>query len=53
MLRTHTHDHHPTGAALRQEIQVYAQELKQVGVFKQSTDPARFADHVCVDILAT
>jgi NitT/TauT family transport system substrate-binding protein len=53
MLRTHTHDHHPTGAELRQEIQLYAQELKQVGVFKQSTDPAHFADRVCVDVLAT
>jgi NitT/TauT family transport system substrate-binding protein len=53
MLRTHTHHHHPVGAALKQEISLYAQELKQAGVFRQNTDPAQFAERVCVDILTT
>jgi NitT/TauT family transport system substrate-binding protein len=53
MLRSHTHHHHPLGGALRQEVTLYTQELKQAGVIKQSTDPAQFADRVCVDILAT
>ena len=53
MLRSHTHHHHPVDGALKQEISLYAQELKQAAVFKQSTDPAQFADRVCVDILAT
>jgi NitT/TauT family transport system substrate-binding protein len=53
MLRTHTHHHHPVGGALKQEIVLYAQELKQAGVFRPGTDPAQFADRVCVDVLAT
>ena len=31
MLRTHTHHHHPVGGALKQEITLYAQDLKQAG----------------------
>lgn len=53
MLRSHTHHHHPLDGALKQEISLYTQELKQAAVIKQSTDPAQFADRVCVDILAT
>ena len=53
MLRSHTHQHHPAGGDLKQEIAVYAQELKQAAVFRQTTDPAQFADRVCVDVLAT
>jgi NitT/TauT family transport system substrate-binding protein len=52
MLRSHTHHHHPVNSDLRQEIALYAQELKQAQVFRQSTDPAQFADRVCLDILA-
>ena len=52
MLRSHTHHHHPLGGDLKQEIALYAQELKQASVFRSSTDPAQFADRVCVDILA-
>ena len=36
----------------RQEIALYAQELKLASVFKSSTDPTQFADRVCVDVLA-
>jgi NitT/TauT family transport system substrate-binding protein len=53
MLRSHTHHHHPVDGALKQEITLYAQELKQAAVFKASTDPVKFADRVCVDVLAT
>jgi NitT/TauT family transport system substrate-binding protein len=53
MLRTHTHHHHPTNDALRQEIALYAQELKQAGVFRPSTDPITFANRVCLDVIAT
>ena len=52
MLRSHTHHHHPVNSDLKQEIILYAQELKQAQVFMQSTDPAQFANRVCVDILA-
>jgi NitT/TauT family transport system substrate-binding protein len=53
MLRTHTHDHHLTGEALTQEIVLYAQDLKQAKVLRASTDPVKFADRVCADVLAT
>ena len=52
MLRSHTHHHHPVDGDLKQEIALYAQELKQAAVFRPSTDPAQFADRVCVDVLA-
>lgn len=53
MLRTHTHHHHPRGSALRQEIVLYATELKQAGVLKRSTDPEQFAARVCANVIAT
>jgi NitT/TauT family transport system substrate-binding protein len=53
MLRSHNHHHHPLNGALNQEIALYAQELKQASVFRSSTDPAKFADRVCIDVLAT
>jgi len=53
LLRSHTHHHHPVGDALKQEITLYAEDLKLASVLKASTDPAQFADRVCVDILAT
>lgn len=51
VLATLTHKSHPTGNALRQEIEFYARDFKLVGVLKQSTDPARFAQHVFADVL--
>ena len=53
MLRSHTHHHHPVDGALKQEITLFAQDLKQASVLKSSTDPAQIADRVCVDVLAT
>jgi NitT/TauT family transport system substrate-binding protein len=53
MLRSHTHHHHPVGGDLKREITLYAQELKQAAVFRPNTDPAQFADRVCVDVLTT
>jgi len=51
VLKDQTHGHNPTGADLRQEIALYAQELRDVQVFKQSTDPHQFADTVYADVL--
>jgi NitT/TauT family transport system substrate-binding protein len=53
MLRSHAHHHHPVDGDLKQEIALYAQELKQALVFKSSTDAAQFADRVCADVLST
>jgi NitT/TauT family transport system substrate-binding protein len=51
MLRSHTHHHHPVGAALKKEISLYTEELKLVHVIKPGVDPARFADRVFADVL--
>jgi NitT/TauT family transport system substrate-binding protein len=51
VLGTLTHRSHPVGTALRQEIEFYARDFKLVNVLKPTTDPARFAAHVHVDVL--
>lgn len=52
MLRSHTHHDQKTGAELKKQIALYADELKIVKVIKSSTDSARFADRVYADVLA-
>jgi NitT/TauT family transport system substrate-binding protein len=51
MLRRHTHNHHPVGAALKKEISLYTDELKLVRVIKPSVDSARFAERIFADVL--
>jgi NitT/TauT family transport system substrate-binding protein len=50
MVRYHTHHHHPVGAVLKQELKAYADDLKLVFVFKPSTDTAKFAERIYVDV---
>ena len=52
LLGTLTHQHHPTGTSLRDEVEFYARDFRSVGVLKPSTDPRRLADFVSVDVLA-
>ena len=52
MLRSHTHGHHPVGAALRQEIAAYVEELKAISVIKPSTNADRFSDKVYANVLS-
>jgi NitT/TauT family transport system substrate-binding protein len=52
ILNMQTHKHNPVGADLKQEIALYAQELKQVGIMKPSTDPAKFAERIFADVFA-
>lgn len=52
MVRYHTHHHHPTGAALKQELKAYADDLKVVSVFKPATDTNKFAERIYVDIFS-
>lgn len=52
VLGTLTHRNHPTGLNLQREAEPYARDFKLVNVLKPSTDPARFAKHVVVDVLA-
>jgi NitT/TauT family transport system substrate-binding protein len=50
MVRYHTHHHHPVGSVLKQELKAYADDLKLVSVFKPSTDTAKFAERIYVDV---
>jgi len=52
MLRSHTHGHHPTGSDLRQELALYATELKGISVIKPGTNVERFSDKVYADVLS-
>jgi len=52
MLRSHTHHHNPLGGDLREQIAAYAEELKSVAVFKQTTDVQKYAARVTADVLA-
>lgn len=51
VLKDQTHNHNPTGADLRTEIAQYAAELKEINIFRKSTDPAQFAERVYADVL--
>ena len=52
MLRSHTHDHTPTGAALRNEVIKITSDLKRARIIKPGTDPVKLAQRVVVDLPA-
>ena len=52
MLKSHTHHHNPLAADLREQIGLYAQELKTIAVFKPTTDVQKYAVRVTADLLA-
>jgi NitT/TauT family transport system substrate-binding protein len=52
MIRYHTHHHHPVGEVLKRELQAYAEDLKAISVFKPSTNTAKFAERIYVDVFA-
>jgi NitT/TauT family transport system substrate-binding protein len=52
MYRSHTHHNHPVGATLKKQLLLYTDELKAVNVMKRSTDPAKFAERIYLDVLS-
>ena len=40
----------PVGDVLKRELKAYADDLKLVSVFKPSTDTAKFAERIYVDV---
>jgi NitT/TauT family transport system substrate-binding protein len=52
MIRYHTHHHHPVGEVLKRELQAYAEDLKAISVFKPSTNTAKFAERIYVDVFS-
>lgn len=51
MLRSHTHHNQPVHGTFQEQIRLYAEELKTIGVFRPGTDPARYAQRVVTDVL--
>ena len=52
ILRSHKHHNHPVGATLKKQLLLYTDELKAVNVIKKSTDPAKFAERIYLDVLS-
>jgi len=52
MYRSHTHHNHPVGATLKKQLLLYTDELKAVNVIKKSTDSAKFAERIYIDVLS-
>ena len=52
MYRSHTHHNHPVGANLKKQLLLYTDELKAVNVIKKSTDSAKFAERIYLDVLS-
>jgi len=52
MLKSHTDHHHPIGTAFKQELALYADDLKTVGVIEPGTDSNKFSEHIFSDVLA-
>ncbi|MEZ2410367.1 ABC transporter substrate-binding protein [Bosea sp. RCC_152_1] len=52
IIRSHTHQHHfGSGQRLRDEIALYAGDLRSVGIIRPRTDPKALAERVVVDVL--
>lgn len=52
LLHSTNYKHHPAGRNLRNEVEYFAQDFRTAGILKKTTDPARFADAVTLDVLA-
>jgi NitT/TauT family transport system substrate-binding protein len=52
MLQSHKHHNHPAGTTLKKQLLLYTDELKAVNVIKKSTDSAKFADRIYLDVLS-
>jgi NitT/TauT family transport system substrate-binding protein len=52
MLKSYPYGHQPIGADFRNQVLLYAQELKRAGVMKPSTDPDRYVGRVTANLLA-
>jgi sulfonate transport system substrate-binding protein len=52
MFGSHNHHDHPVGATLKKQLLLYTDELKAVNVIKRSTDSAKFAERIYLDVLS-
>ncbi|MGE0800399.1 MAG: ABC transporter substrate-binding protein [Lautropia sp.] len=52
LIHTTNYKHHPAGGKLRDEVEYFAKDFHVAGILKKATDPARFANHIALDVLA-
>lgn len=52
MLKSQSHGHRPVGADLKQQLELYSDELKLVRVIKRSTDTAKFPERIYAYVLS-
>ncbi|MGQ4274213.1 ABC transporter substrate-binding protein [Terrihabitans sp. B22-R8] len=51
ILRSHTHNHHATGAALRKDVVLFTEQLKKINVIRPNTNSELFAQKIVPDVL--
>lgn len=51
ILRSHTHDHHSTGDALRKDVALFTEKLKTINVIRANTNAEAFAKKVVPNVL--
>ncbi len=51
ILRSHTHDHHSTGEALRKDVALFANELKLINVIRPNTNADAFAEKIVANVI--
>ncbi|MGU3399983.1 ABC transporter substrate-binding protein [Brucellaceae bacterium D45D] len=52
ILRSHTHDHHSTGDALRKDVALFANELKLINVIRPNTNADAFAEKIVANVVS-
>lgn len=52
ILRSHTHDHHSTGDALRKDVALFANELKLINVIRPNTNADAFAEKIVANVIS-
>lgn len=51
ILRSHTHDHHSTGDALRKDVALFVDELKIINVIRPNTNTDAFAEKIVANVI--
>lgn len=51
ILRSHTHDHHSTGDALRKDVALFTDKLKEINVIRKNTDTEAFVRKIVPNVL--
>lgn len=50
MLKSYPYEQQPVGAEFREQVLLYAKELKRAGVLRPRTDPAKYVERITADV---